>query len=712
MEYRLPTLFEKLSELPKPEKPFNKLDRALRNHLIADMMNSGILQFSQAAVDEILNEVNTKEKLDAVYKQVQELKSKLPKRAPPAGSTFIVDTLPDGSLPVLNTNKDVEYLTEAIYKGLDIDKPVSNIPYWPEQVKTPAPSKAAIEEKKSEIKERIKSIEANSFTRPGMPTPRQLVTPSDFLAELSDMGVLQSSFEEQDQLATFVRWTDFNYDSLRNFIKVFRKCKSPVEKKILIPAIKEVIRDINSSRTTTYGDAYGWQNLLNRLVNCNIFLTAKEKETFLKWSGTDRSVLERKITDLEFSKLGLMYDDDPVSELTSANDIRDFILKVNRTKDHQEHEAVLKDIQEGEPLKSPTLRRTIKDMVHKLRVWGVIDNNAEACDTQYNKCMKWSQKNVENIERELVRISEGVLLFEELTHGQMEFLRANISYYNDFPLGTLQMNPAAPTPTPTVFTAQPLNGFDISPASASFKYNDQFTTVTTPGLTLNTNGVSIKGSSINLESPNVQINGRYIDFDKLVPIDQLAIKPEVIKTDIVTTEDLSNWKDLWSQDKSMFQKNPGVFDWQHIPATTDLNKPKENSQFIGEVKKAGVRVAATQLNKVTKGIIAAALPGDKSAALQQFLDSELGTSFVSMINGMALTYGLKDSERAQIMAKEFRISSLTTAGNFAVEEILELVSGVIADSLAENISDSIQKIDDEEIEITYEDIIEEKLLKA
>lgn len=110
----------------------------------------------------------------------------------------------------------------------------------------------------------------------------------------------------------------------------------------------------------------------------------------------------------------------------------------------------------------------------------------------------------------------------------------------------------------------------------------------------------------------------------------------------------------------------------------------EENQLLKEVKKATIRVAATQINKATKGLMVSALSSlEQATTLEQFLNSELGTSFVSMINGMALTYGLKDNENAKILAKEFRISGMTTAGNFAMEEIIGLVADVVNTSMAE-----------------------------
>ncbi len=731
MEYQLQELFESISEEEK-NQPLNMLDKGLRTQLIADMMNSGILQFSQEAVNEIVKEVDTKEKLNSVYKKVKDLKTKIPKKTLPIGATFIVDTLPDGSLPVFSAEQDREYLKEQIYNGPDIDHSVSITPSPTEQVKTPPPSKTALEEKKAEIKERVQAIQANSFKRPGSTAPvvRPLETNGDFLSEMQEMGLFTNSYEEQDQTLKFLTWNQANFDALKNFIKVYRKSKNFGEKEILARGIKEIVRDINSAKIPNFGDAFSTLNLLNRLVENSIFLTVKEKETFHKWIPSERSELERKITNHQFDRIAS--NKDIVSELESANDIRDFILRTNRALEYSAHESIIKSIEEGEPLKSPSLRRTIKDMVHRLRVWGVIENSAEACDAQYNKCMKWDPFNVNALVQELSLISDGVLLFEELTKGQMQDIRTIITQYNDYPKVKTRVQPSV--------NSKPI--VEAVPKTATFKYNEQIDTLTTPGMgvswggswettpsiNINDNGIVLKAPSINLDSPNVMINGFKINpagaFINTLP----PPLPEIVsvKIDSPSKEDLGVWKDIFEDldikdvkvhsHPDMFNPQDDLFDWDVYntkPLTLPSDLKKEDSQFVREVKQAGVRVAATQLNKVTKGIIATALPGDKSAALHQFLDSELGTSFVSMINGMALTYGMKDNERAQVMAKEFRISSMTTAGNFAAEEILALVSGVVADSLTENISKSIKEIDgEEEIEIDYEDFIEEKTLKV
>jgi hypothetical protein len=768
MEYKLSTLFENLTQ-DERLAPLSPLEKITRNELIADMMNAGILQFSQEAVDEIVREVNDKKKLDDLYKQVKTLIEKSPKKKIPAGASLIVDTLPDGSLPILKTDMaeyldnrdpildgnsyfdhnqkltlpktmtvqevidDLKTLPFTTFAGVDIGSDVSK-----------NTSTYAYDDKIAANVLNIKDgdqitaksfgmtdgspITANSFNRPGMLSPRDLINPSQFNDELWEMGVFSHDYERQDQQSKYITWTSSNYDALRNFIKIYRKCKHPDEKKILLAGIKEVVRDINASKITTWGDAFNSQALINRLVNCNIFLTAKEKATFFNWDLNERKDLEKKITNHAFNNI---IRQNSAEELASANAIRDHILKVNKSKEYANHSAILKEIQEGDSLKSPALRKTIKDLVHKLRVWGVIDNNPESCDAQYNKCMNWDPANIDVLVAELNSISEGVLLFEELTKSQMQYIRSIVTQYNDLPKGKKEIPvppPLPPIPDTSWFVKE-MSGFEVlNPGS---KYVSQVETaasaVSDPKATsydINAlGGVNIAGPSVSINTPNLTINGKKIDVNKIIEEDNyLAAK-----------EDEDIWRGIFKDIKPGEIKVYPIpilpdlaFDWEEYnrninPLTkydylTDEKPIKEEikqNKLVGEAKKAGVRVAATQLNKVTKGVLSAALPGDKSAMLQQFLDSELGTSFVSMVNGMALTYAMKDNEKAQIMAKEFRVSSLTTAGNFAVEEILDLVTGVVTDSVSSNLQERSQEESfDPEIEIFYEDLEEDKVLNA
>lgn len=105
-------------------------------------------------------------------------------------------------------------------------------------------------------------------------------------------------------------------------------------------------------------------------------------------------------------------------------------------------------------------------------------------------------------------------------------------------------------------------------------------------------------------------------------------------------------------------------------------------KFLIEINKVAYRVAADQINRVSKGILIAAVPKD-SEGIQAFLDSELGTSFVSVLSGMALAYGMKNNEKAQKLGREFRVSGLASAGNFAIEEILAVVSDAVMNAVKE-----------------------------
>jgi hypothetical protein len=727
MEYKLSTLFENLTQ-DERIAPLSPLEKITRNELIADMMNAGILQFSQEAVDEIVREVNDKRKLDDLYKQVKSLIEKSPKKKIPVGATLVVDTLPNGSLPVFNTADDFHYNHQeklTLPKAMTVQGFIDDLKTLPFTTFADVDigsdvskntSTYAYDDKIAANVLNIKDgdqitaksfgmtdgtpITANSFNRSGMLSPRDLINPSQFNDELWEMGVFSHDYERQDQHTKYVTWTSSNYDALRNFIKIYRKCKHPDEKKILLAGIKEVVRDINASKITTWGDAFNSQALINRLVNCNIFLTAKEKATFFNWDLNERKDLEKKITNHAFNNI---IRQNSVEELASATAIRDHILKVNKSKEYANHSAILKEMQEGDSLKSPALRKTIKDLVHKLRVWGVIDNNPASCDAQYNKCMSWDPANIDVLVAELNSISEGVLLFEELTKSQMQYIRSIITQYNDLPKGKKEIPgppPAPPMPDTSWFVKE-MSGFEVL-GNPGTKYVSQVETAL--GAISDPKYGNVDKATINkiIEEDNYLAAKEDEDIWKGIFKD---ITPGEIK--VYPIPDLAfDWKE-YNRNINPLTKYDYTADKQPVKEEIKQNK------LFGEAKKAGVRVAATQLNKVTKGVISAALPGDKSAMLQQFLDSELGTSFVSMVNGMVLTYAMKDNEKAQIMAKEFRVSSLTTAGNFAVEEILDLVTSVVTDSVSSNLETRFQEeSSDPEIEIFYEDLEEDKILKA
>lgn len=114
-------------------------------------------------------------------------------------------------------------------------------------------------------------------------------------------------------------------------------------------------------------------------------------------------------------------------------------------------------------------------------------------------------------------------------------------------------------------------------------------------------------------------------------------------------------------------------------------EPKGN-EFLGklssEAGKAAVRIVSTQALNATKAMMIKAIPEDKAPMMVDFLKSELGTSLVSMMAGMGITYAVPDNENAQIIAKELRVSSIATLGNEAADMIiggmLPVINGTIS----------------------------------
>lgn len=114
--------------------------------------------------------------------------------------------------------------------------------------------------------------------------------------------------------------------------------------------------------------------------------------------------------------------------------------------------------------------------------------------------------------------------------------------------------------------------------------------------------------------------------------------------------------------------------------------PKEQS-FGSMVKEdaisAGYRVAANQL---TKGVKAALLKlmedrgadNNKVALIREILETEMGNALIAMILGMSLTYipTLSEDKRAQKLAGEFRIGSMTTTGNALMDMVWQYVKNL------------------------------------
>eukprot|EP00697_Spironema_sp_BW2_P000731 gnl/Spiro4/10991_TR5825_c0_g2_i1.p1 gnl/Spiro4/10991_TR5825_c0_g2~~gnl/Spiro4/10991_TR5825_c0_g2_i1.p1 ORF type:complete len:795 (-),score=-5.88 gnl/Spiro4/10991_TR5825_c0_g2_i1:245-2314(-) len=134
------------------------------------------------------------------------------------------------------------------------------------------------------------------------------------------------------------------------------------------------------------------------------------------------------------------------------------------------------------------------------------------------------------------------------------------------------------------------------------------------------------------------------------------------------------------------------------------------TQFETEARRAGLRVASTQANKVTRAAIIKALPDDKAELMKSFLASELGNSFVGMVGGLTLTYAMPNNDTAQDLAKELRVASLATLGNEAVDVLTDGMFGIIKGAVQElpEISKEVS-IENERIEEDLEFLREEKI---
>lgn len=116
--------------------------------------------------------------------------------------------------------------------------------------------------------------------------------------------------------------------------------------------------------------------------------------------------------------------------------------------------------------------------------------------------------------------------------------------------------------------------------------------------------------------------------------------------------------------------------------------PPKSSNFKSELSQAGLRVLTNQTAQITQGFILQALPIEQLPLLQEFFASELGKSFVSLVAGLSLTYGMENNELAQKLAREFRINSMAILGNTAMET---LMSAVVS-----NIQNAFQELPEEE----------------
>lgn len=100
-------------------------------------------------------------------------------------------------------------------------------------------------------------------------------------------------------------------------------------------------------------------------------------------------------------------------------------------------------------------------------------------------------------------------------------------------------------------------------------------------------------------------------------------------------------------------------------------------QFKSDGVEAAYRVAATQLRNVGKQALLGMLKDQKLkknslSKIGEVLDTELGDALMDAIFGAALTFvpGVKEDPRAQQLAKQFRVSAMSVAGNVVMGELV------------------------------------------
>lgn len=116
---------------------------------------------------------------------------------------------------------------------------------------------------------------------------------------------------------------------------------------------------------------------------------------------------------------------------------------------------------------------------------------------------------------------------------------------------------------------------------------------------------------------------------------------------------------------------------------TNMSNTKTPGQiFKSDLEKSAYRVAARQSAKAAKTAILSIVKSkdtDKrkqnktASAVQEILDTDLGTYGVSEALGWMLTYapGLKEHPRAQKLAEELRVEGLAGAGDMAFDKIMQ-----------------------------------------
>jgi hypothetical protein len=178
----------------------------------------------------------------------------------------------------------------------------------------------------------------------------------------------------------------------------------------------------------------------------------------------------------------------------------------------------------------------------------------------------------------------------------------------------------------------------------------------------------------------------------------------------------SNGDERWYISGVLFTKE--AFDKQDVVMEFKKKMSQENKnpfvQMIkGDMHKAAVRVGAEQITNIFKEAMIAALRtngGDNAhiEGLAAFLDTKMGEAMISVGAGLTLTYApmLNTIPKSQVLAEEFRVKGMATAGNFLIETVgknaLPLIKSAIDQMPEEQIRVAAHKTEElpqEEIDV-------------
>lgn len=138
-----------------------------------------------------------------------------------------------------------------------------------------------------------------------------------------------------------------------------------------------------------------------------------------------------------------------------------------------------------------------------------------------------------------------------------------------------------------------------------------------------------------------------------------------------------------SEQKPLSSESPQKNHQPSNKETVNMSTAKTPGQiFKSDLEKSAYRVAARQTAKVAKSAILSVVKNKSSdkrkanktaSALQEVLDTDLGTYGISEALGWMLTYapGIKEHPNAQRLAEELRVEGLAGAGDLALDKVLQ-----------------------------------------